>query len=236
MSEVGEGIQAGAGNWSFSGKTVEEFEGHIGRSVPLYKEGHSLICDISDFFIKQNSIIYELGCATGRLTKMIAEHNKHKTKAKFIGLDVEEDMINYANSKLNDERIEFHKGDVVDYEYERSDFIIAYYTFQFLSPSKRQSLFNRLYESLNWGGCLILFEKVRGSDARFQDIMTSLYTDFKLRAGYTPEQIIGKSRSLKGVLEPYSSNANIDMMKRAGFEDINTIFKYICFEGFIAIK
>jgi tRNA (cmo5U34)-methyltransferase len=41
---------------------------------------------------------------------------------------------------------------------------------------------------------------------------------------------------LKGVLEPFSSKANIDMMARAGFEDIITVIKYICFEGFLAIK
>ena len=54
--------------------------------------------------------------------------------------------------------------------------------------------------------------------------------------GYSYDEIIGKSRSLKGVLEPFSTQGNIDLAKRAGFKDITTIFKYVCFEGFIAIK
>ena len=29
---------------------------------------------------------------------------------------------------------------------------------------------------------------------------------------------------------------NLDLLKRAGFVDIMTVFKYICFEGFLAIK
>jgi tRNA (cmo5U34)-methyltransferase len=66
--------------------------------------------------------------------------------------------------------------------------------------------------------------------------MTSLYTDYKIRVGYTPGDIVAKSRSLKGILEPFSTQGNIDMLRRAGFVDINTIQKYICFEGFIAIK
>ena len=45
-----------------------------------------------------------------------------------------------------------------------------------------------------------------------------------------------KTISLKGVLEPFSSKANIDFLKRAGFKDIIIIFKYICFEGILAIK
>ena len=100
----------------------------------------------------------------------------------------------------------------------------------------RQYLINKLYQNLNWGGALLLFEKTRGSDARFQDIITTLYTDYKIRKGYSPGAIIAKNRSIKGVLEPFSTQGNIDMLKRAGFVDINTIQKYICFEGFIAIK
>jgi tRNA (cmo5U34)-methyltransferase len=37
-------------------------------------------------------------------------------------------------------------------------------------------------------------------------------------------------------MEPFSSQGNIDMLKRAGFVDIVTVQKYVCFEGFLAIK
>ena len=81
-----------------------------------------------------------------------------------------------------------------------------------------------------------MFEKVRGADARFQDILCALYNDYKIREGYSADEIIAKSRSLKGVLEPFSTQGNLDMLKRAGFVDINTVQKYLCFEGFLAIK
>ena len=45
-----------------------------------------------------------------------------------------------------------------------------------------------------------------------------------------------KTRSLKGVLEPFSTAGNVDMLKRAGFSDVVTVFKHICFEGFLCIK
>jgi tRNA (cmo5U34)-methyltransferase len=38
------------------------------------------------------------------------------------------------------------------------------------------------------------------------------------------------------VLEPFSTQGNLDMLKRAGFVDVMTIMKYVCFEGFLAIK
>ena len=60
--------------------------------------------------------------------------------------------------------------------------------------------------------------------------------EYKIDQGYTSDEIISKSRSLKGILEPFSTKGNRDMLKRAGFVDILTVFKYGSFEGFLAIK
>lgn len=241
MSNVGDGLSSERGNWKFSGAVVDSFDDHVSKSVPLYNEGHDLICDISDFFIKSNSVCYEIGCSTGALTLKLAEHNIGKPEAQFIGVDIESDMIKNANKKAKSKKdlnVSFLNENAIEIEMEKesSDMIICYYTVQFIRPSVRQTLIDKLYNTLNWGGALLLFEKVRGSDARFQDIITTLYTDYKLRKGYSPEEIISKTQSLKGVLEPFSTQGNIDLLKRAGFVDINTIQKYLCFEGFLAIK
>lgn len=77
---------------------------------------------------------------------------------------------------------------------------------------------------------------MRAPDARFQDLMGTLYTEFKLESGYTPAEIVSKASSLKDVLEPFSTQGNLDMLQRAGFVDVITIFKHVCLEGFLAIK
>jgi tRNA (cmo5U34)-methyltransferase len=192
---------------------------------------------VSDFFVKNDSFVYEIGTSTGEFIFKLSEHNKNKPKVKYFGIDVEKDMINLAKAKVrNQKNINFVFDDALQYEFEKSDFIVAYYTVQFIKPSERQKLIDKIYESLNWGGAFLLFEKVRGSDARFQDIMTSIYHDYKLDQGFTPDEVVAKRRSLKGVLEPFSTQGNIDMLKRSGFEDIISIMKYASFEGFLAIK
>ena len=60
--------------------------------------------------------------------------------------------------------------------------------------------------------------------------------DYKLDQGFSAGEIINKSRSLKGIMEPFSTNGNIQLLKRAGFKDIVTIFKFTSFEGILAIK
>jgi tRNA (cmo5U34)-methyltransferase len=237
MKSVGDNIKADRAAWTFGGEVAASFDDHVSKSVPLYYEGHDLICGVSDFFIKNDSVVYELGSSTGALIHKLALHNKAKTEASFVGVDIEQAMIDYAkNSNKESPNLEFVCDDALTMDMQSSDFIVAYYTVQFIKPSLRQELINKIYQKLKWGGAFILFEKVRGPDARFQDIITILYNEFKINQGYTPDDIWAKSISLKGVLEPFSSQGNIDMLKRAGFLDINTIQKFLCFEGFLAIK
>ena len=66
--------------------------------------------------------------------------------------------------------------------------------------------------------------------------MTQIYTNYKLDRNFSSDEILNKSSSLKGVLEPFSTNANIQMLKRSGFKDVSSIAKFICFEGFLAIN
>jgi len=234
---VGHNIKVENAGWTFGGDTPETFVDHIRQSVPLYEEGHDLTCQLSDFFVSDTSTCYEIGVSTGELLKKLALHNRRKPSARWIGLDPVSDMIENARSHCSDvQNIDILHEDARLFDFERSDFIVSYYCMQFVPPRDRQELFDKLYESLNWGGAFVVFEKVRAPDARFQDIVSILYNDFKLSNGFSGEEIVSKTRSLKGIMEPFSTQGNIDLLRRSGFEDIMTVQKYLCFEGFLAIK
>ncbi len=236
MNNTGDSIIAKNANWTFGGDVSKKFDEHVSKSVPLYHEGHDLITKVSDFFLSDGSTCYDLGCSTGKLACMLKEHNKLKN-VKYIIIDCEKGMVEESHKRCaNLGNITVMQSDLLDIEFEKTDLVISYYTIQFIKSKNRQVLFNRIFEALNWGGGFLLFEKVRGPDARFQDMMTAIYTDYKLDRGYTSDEILAKARSLKGVLEPFSTQGNMDLLKRAGFIDIMTIMKYVCFEGFLAIK
>lgn len=234
---VGDNIKTERANWDFSGNVADTFIEHVRRSVPYYDDGHDLICYLSDFFCLNDSTCYELGVSTGELIKKLALYNEHKPGTEWVGIDKESNMVAKAKEYCKDvKNIELCCDDVLLYDYKKSDFIVSYYCIQFIPPRNRQDFLNKIYESLNWGGAFVMFEKVRGSDARFQDMMMSLYNDFKKRKGFSPDEILNKTNSLKGVLEPFSDEGNLGLLRRAGFTDIMTVMKYVCFEGFLAIK
>lgn len=234
--KVGDSIVAQNARWTFSDEVSETFDTHVSRSVPFYHEGHDLIAKLSDFFLQDGSLCYELGCSTGQLTSILAGHN-HGKGVRLIGIDCEAGMVAQAQKKCAEfKNVEIIEDNIVELDMKRAELIVAYYTIQFVRPKFRQQLIDKVYQALSWGGAFLLFEKVRGADARFQDIATAVYTDYKLDQGYGAEEIVAKSRSLKGILEPFSTQGNLDLLKRAGFVDIMTVMKYVCFEGFLAIK
>lgn len=234
---VGQSIAAERGGWTFDGDVATTFVDHVRNSVPFYDAGHDLICYISDYFCHTDSVCYEIGVSTGELLRKLAVYQKHKPGIRWVGIDPVENMVVAARDHCKDvPNIEIVVDDAVTFDYEKCDMIVSYYCIQFIPPRLRQDLFNRLYERLNWGGALLLFEKVRGPDARFQDMMSALYNDFKMRNGFSPEEILNKTTSLKGVLEPFSTEGNLGLLRRAGFTDVMTVMKYVSFEGFLAIK
>jgi len=226
------------GSWTFAGKVPTKFNNHVKKSVPYYNECHNLINQLSDFFLNNNSICYDLGCSTSTLLIKLSKFT-NKKNIQFIGIDLEKEMIEFSKKIIKSKKIKNIKvfcKDITKYKLQKSNLIISYYTIQFVNPAYRQKLIDKIFNSLNWGGAFIFFEKIRGNDARFQDILTSLYSDFKEQNNIPSSDILKKTKSIRGVLEPYSNFGNISYLKRAGFKDVQTIFQYLCFKGYLCIK
>jgi tRNA (cmo5U34)-methyltransferase len=236
MPGVGQKIEAGNAAWTFEG-IEQQFDDHVRLSVPLYDEGHELACRLGDFFLPPGAIVVELGTSTGVLAKKFLDYHKARTDIRYIGIDQVDGMLTMARRRCDgDPRVEFVNADIGAFPYENASLVLSFCTMQFIHPRVRQEMFDKVYRGLQWGGAFYLFEKVRAPDARFQDLATQLYHEFKLQNGFDEKEILNKQRSLKGVLEPFSTQGNIDLLTRAGFRDIMTVIKYVCFEGFLAIK
>ena len=146
-------------------------------------------------------------------------------------LEICKNIIQKKNKNIN-----FLCKDIIKHKFKKSNCIFSYYTLQFIPQKSRQLIVNKVYDNLEWGGGFFLFEKIRGNDARFQDYFIQTYNDFKTNNGLTDIEILNKTRSLRSVLDPFSSKGNLDLLKRSGFKDISTIAQWANFKGWLAIK
>lgn len=235
-SDAGNGITVNpySGSWTFE-NISDSFDEHVRDSVPGYDLSHEIICLLSDFFISYKSRYVDIGCSTGTLTRKIYDRH-HQKFPEVIGLDSVETMVDKCQHSLDSRFITYKLSNIItDALPKECDMFTSIYTLQFIAPKYRQAVFDKIYHSLNWGGAFFLFEKVRAPDARFQDIISQAYINYKLKK-FSAIEIISKSNSLTGVMEPFTSNANLGFLARAGFTDICTIAKFLCFEGILAIK
>ena len=96
---TGDNIKTEIGKWTFGGKVSNTFDSHIKKSIPLYEWCHEIGVNLSDFFLKDNSACYDIGCSTGTFIKKLSDRNKKKKKIKFYGIDEVNPMIKKAKRK-----------------------------------------------------------------------------------------------------------------------------------------
>lgn len=234
---VADAIITDGRRWTFGSSTPEHFADHINRSIPLYLEGHQIVCGLSDYFMGEKGLCYELGSSVGDLTAKLADRHASLKGARFVGLDEKAGMVEQSVERFaNLPNLQFVRADVLDYSFERCDLAVSYYTLQFIEIEARRRLVKRLYDNLKQGGALVVFEKTNCEAGAPQDMMANLYVDFKIQNGFSAKEILAKTASLKGVLNPLTSAENHEMLKAAGFRNVFTISKFLQFEGYVAVK
>ena len=174
-------VKSEKANWRFDKEVTEIFDSHVRKSVPLYDNFHNTIGDLSEWFIEENTNVYDIGTSTGEgLSNLILHHkNKH---INFIGIDNSKDMIEKSKNNLRDFNVTLINGDITsqDIEIHNASFITSILTLQFIPQRKRKEVIEKLYIGLNKGGALVIVEKVIGNNARFDEMFIELYHDFKL--------------------------------------------------------
>ena len=247
MNRVGKVLGSCVGNkinivnnkWSFSNQdVVENFSSHIRHSIPFYDTGHHLIVKLSDYFIrdsKEEIAAYDLGCSNGELTYRLAYYHRNIKNIKWFGIDCEAKMIQQSKKKKL-KNLDYVVSDIATYEFFRSNFFVCYYVLQFMSFEDRLKLLKSIYNCLEPGGAVVIFEKVLSSSSKIQEMISSIYVEYKLENNYMPDEIIKKEKSLRGVLNSWSSEEYQKLLSDIGFKKQETIMKYLCFEGILAIK
>ena len=75
----GDFINNDLSSWNFDNSVPDNFDNHISRSVPGYKEGHEIISLYSDFFVNLPSKrVYDVGSSTGFLIQQIQQRHFKK--------------------------------------------------------------------------------------------------------------------------------------------------------------
>lgn len=235
---VDEIITAVPGEWRFDEKVAQSFDSHVRKSVPLYDEIQRLVVEMSEFFVRDGSVIYDIGASTGETLYRLAAKHRNKEGLRLVGIEQSLTMVQEAGKKLeNIPNIRLLHQDVREFaRFDQADMILSLYTLQFLSLEDRYTLLADIFRDLRVGGALLYVEKVHAESAQAECMWNELHWDFKSACGLNDEMILSKSRSLRGVLLPMTLQENIRMLEWAGFRRTDIFFKWLNWVGLLAVK
>ena len=227
-------------SWAFNKNVSLSFDSHVRQSVPFYEIFQKDIARYSEWFLKENATIYDLGCSTGQTIKYITQLNID-TKVKINAIDNSKTMVKIAKknlSKIKNKNIQVKVvyGDVNKLQFKKNNLIYSILLMPFLSKQNQINLLKKSYKSLKSGGGFICINKIQSSNSHFQDIFNQLYFDFKKSKKISEKDILKKAKSLRSVMTLNTQDEEIKILNKIGFKKVEVFFKYLNFIGIIAIK
>ena len=225
-------------SWVFDKKVAKKFDEHVAQSVPFYSNFQKHIAKLSEFFLKDGAVIYDIGCSTGNTIKEICKL-KVKRKTTIIGIDKSKTMIKIAKIKLSKYKkfnIKLLSSDIEKYKFGKCNLVISVLIFPFLTLKQRKIILKKIYNKLEIGGALITIEKVRSDTGIMEDILNQLYFDFKQEKNLSGNDILRKAKSLRTAFNIYDQTQTIRFLQNSKFKKIDIFFNKFNFVGIIAIK
>lgn len=222
--------------FEFDEAVASVFDDMLSRSVPFYDEVRKLVISLILSEQEEGLKVLDLGSSTAKF--LLDLHSKMDVKMQLKGLDNSQAMLDRAEQKCQafGANIELELADMLAYDYDKEDIIVANYTLQFIRPMQRVELVKRLYDGLNDDGVFIFSEKVVFEDKKLDKELIDIYYEYKKEQGYSEYEIAQKREALENVLIPFTIKENIQMCKDAGFRHIETVFQWANFVTFVVKK
>jgi tRNA (cmo5U34)-methyltransferase len=232
----GDGINAPNSGFSFHDQRVADvFDRHVALSVPEYDHVQRLIGKLSKFFLHDDAEVIDYGCATGRTIEEIARENVGR-RVGYIGVDESVPMCDKARERLSSigSTYEVVNASVVRVEpTPRTSLMVAVYVLQFMTIADRADALQMMAQARKGTG-LILVEKTTPDEPSFAVPFSDIHHDEKL-ASYSPEEVIGKARSLRGVLRPMTANDTETMLRETGWKP-QRFWQHLSFVGWVCTR
>ncbi len=223
----------------FSERVVEVFDDMLDRSIPYYRDVIKNSAKLLQRMLKDNELIVDLGCATGTTLLEYSRLIDNET-IRYLGVDNSSAMLEKGRLKAElyskEDKISFLLEDITQIELPETAAFILNYTLQFIRPVLREEFLQTIYSHLRPGGVLLLSEKTISHDSLLNRVFIDLYHDYKRKKGYSELEIAKKREALENILIPFSVEENRALLRKVGFQSVETYFQWFNFTSMVAIK
>jgi tRNA (cmo5U34)-methyltransferase len=226
-----------APKWVFDSEIANVFPNMLERSIPGYRSMREVVTRTAVKYARRNGTITDLGVSRGDAIAPIVEQCQENNI--YRGFDISEPMLTAARETFRAVPYVYIDGHDLRNglpDTEPWSVALLVLTLMFVPTEYRQRLLSDIYERLEDGGALIIIEKVLADDTSLNTRLGEMYYDLKRDNGYSEAMIDRKRLALEGVLVPLRSSENERILRAAGFEAVECIWRYLNFAGWVAVK
>ena len=227
------------GRWAFDEDVSRVFDDMLARSIPRYESMRAVVFDVGRRFVRPDTDIVDLGCSHGEALVPFIE--AFGPTARYVGVEVSTPMLRACRQRFEAE-IESGMLKLLELDLRRgypdvaASLTLCVLTLHFTPLEHRPRILRNVREHTVGGGAVLVVEKVLGSSARTDRVITDSHDDLKRTNGYGQEEIERKRLSLEGVLVPVAADANEDLLRQAGFRDVECVWRCLNFAAWLAVK
>jgi tRNA (cmo5U34)-methyltransferase len=207
--------------------------------IPQREQVLQLIKIIFSFYVNTKikyPYVIDLGCGDGAITKALLDVNKNLLSTLIDG---SEHMLESARKNIPNTNIkktihisfqDLYGSSVIKGD---ADFIISSLAIHHLNEIEKGRLFKYIYAKLKLGGLFINYDPVLSPSQELEQLDLNIWKEWILN--YEAKISPRRDKSLEYIPSHYKSNkdnvpstldSQLEMMKNAGFSDVNLFYKY----------
>lgn len=226
-------------HWNFDEEVTAAFDDMLSRSIPQYEVMRQAVTGVASRYVQPKTAIVDLGISRGEAIAALLDH--YGDQNLFVGVEISEPMLETCRHRfkawIRDGVVDIRRMDLrLDYPEVMASATLSVLTLQFVPLEYRQRLVAQVYEHTVSGGAFVLVEKVLGCSAEIDSLMVDQYYQLKSEHGYTQEQIERKRLSLEGILVPVTAAWNEELLRMAGFRQVDCFWRWMNFAAWVAVK
>lgn len=214
-------------------KYAAGYDRMIERVIPYYHEQHKIILSLVPFPRRRKIKIVDLGIGTGVISSILLAAYPNSTAH---GVDVSKKMIEVCSKQLRKfkKRLSLSCADIEKSEYATDyDVAVAGLAIHHLMDRAKERFFKKIWFSLRRGGVFIIRDIIKSESERMNKLYHKKWCEFERKNGIDPRKI--EDRTKKNDI-PATAENHITWLKKAGFKDVDCVWKYNNFAVFVAYK
>ena len=230
------------GRWAFDESVTANFDTMLSKSIPQYDSMRELTFNLGrNFASTLCGNIVDVGASRGEALAPFVDAKFYMSD--YYALEISEPMLEVLRTRFNGPSQHVVATDLRQLsaaskgmEPQTNSLVLSILTLQFTPIEYRAKILRTIFKSLKSGGAFLFVEKILGATAEIDELLVKEYYEMKQRNGYSYEDIQRKKASLEGILVPTTDAWNREMLRNAGFNQIDCYYRSMNFAGYIAIK